>query len=122
MAKIMIVDDEQPILMVLSVLAGSMGHETLTFQDPAEAMKFIASETPVDLVLCDLRMTEISGMDVLKEVREQWPRVPVIMVSAYLTGDRWREAQELGAFDGLTKPFQADVLKQKIDSALAGDS
>lgn len=119
MAKIMIVDDEQPILMVLSVLARSMGHEAMTFQDPAEAMIFINAEPPVDLVLCDLRMTEFSGLDILKAVHAKWPDVPVIMVSAYLTGDRWQEAKDLGAYDGLSKPFQADTLKQKIEQALA---
>ncbi len=120
MARIMIVDDEMSILTVLRVLVGSMGHDAVTFRDPAEALRFIDTDEPLDLVLSDLRMTEISGLDVLRAVREKRPRLPVIMVSAYLNGELWEQAFAMGASAYLSKPFKVDELTAKIKTALAG--
>ena len=121
MARILIVDDEQPILNVLRLLVRSQGHDSVTCDDGRDALKLIDSDEPFDLMLSDLRMNPVNGMDLLRSVSQKRPQLPVILVSAYLSEDNWKEAQSLGAFDCLSKPFRPDALTAKITAALARD-
>lgn len=122
MARLMIVDDEPSVLTVLRVLVGSMGHEAVTCLNADEALQKMILDPGFDLVLSDLRMNPMSGMELLKAVKEHWPNRPVIMVSAYMSDENREEAKRLGAFGGLPKPFSSERLQNQIDAALSGKS
>ena len=76
-------------------------------------------ERSFDLVLMDVRMIKLSGMDALDKVKELSPGTPVVMMTAYWTETAADEARQKGAFDYLAKPFDFDHLKQTIQSAVA---
>ena len=120
MARILIVDDEPAITGVLKVLVTGMGHEGVTCPGVAQAIQVLEQAPPVDLILSDLRMNPESGFDLLKTVKHRWPAIPVILITAFLSDENWREAKRLGAFAGVRKPFQVEPLRAQITAALAG--
>ncbi|NGZ04319.1 MAG: Fis family transcriptional regulator [Nitrospira sp. WS238] len=133
-AKILIVDDDPDILLSLQNRVSFMGHEPVTATNGKEALRMIHEEEP-DLILLDLELPLLSGLDVLKQVREtsahqdahdQDPRqssttytTPLIMMlTAYGTIERAVQAMQLGAFDFVPKPFTSDHLTVVINKAL----
>ncbi len=121
MARILIVDDEVSILTVLRVLINNLGHEAVTCSDGGDALQIIRSDDTIDLVISDLRMSGVNGMDVTAAVKKQRPNTPVLVVSAYLTEENWREAKELGVCGGILKPFRADNVRKAVEAALSGE-
>jgi DNA-binding NtrC family response regulator len=134
-AKILIVDDDRDILLSLENRVTWMGHEPLTAANGKDALRLIQDEEP-DLVLLDLELPLLSGLDVLKQVSEasirsdapdksttQTPTsytTPLIVIlTAYGTIERAVQAMQLGAFDFVPKPFTADHLTVVINKALA---
>jgi DNA-binding NtrC family response regulator len=89
-----------------------------TFTDPKLALETMADKT-FDIVVTDIRMDEIDGMEVLERVLEQSPRTKVIMITGYAMMDLAREAMAKGAFDFISKPFKPDDLRQVIAKAAA---
>jgi len=120
MAKILIVDDEPAIIGVLKVLVTGMGHEAVACLSVPTAIEVLEGEAAVDLILSDLRMNPDSGFDLLKTVKQRWPSIPVILITAFLSDENLREAKRLGAFAGLRKPFQVGPLRAQITAALTG--
>ncbi len=120
MATILIVDDESAITGVLKILVMSMGHEAVTCPGVAPALQVLEQDPPVDLILSDLRMHPESGFDLLKQVKQRWPAIPVILITAFLSPENWQEAKRLGAFAGMSKPFQVELLRSQITAALTG--
>ncbi len=121
MARILIVDDETAILTVLRVLINNLGHETVTFLDGGEAIQAIRSDETIDLIISDLRMSGVSGVDVITAVKKHRPNTPVLVISAYLCEDTWREVKELGACGGIAKPFRVENVRNGIEAALSGE-
>lgn len=117
MGKILIIDDEASILNMLKVLLTVEGHTVSAYQDAARAMEAVCEEE-FDLVITDLRMSPINGMDVLKFVREQRPALPVIMMTAYGQVETAIESIQIGAFEYLKKPFKAADLLSTVKKAL----
>lgn len=117
MAKILLVDDEPSILSVLSVLLKAEGYEVVPVQDGQKAVELIRTE-PYDLMISDIRMRPIDGMQLLKLVREQQPSMSVLMVTGYGSVETAVEALKLGAFDYVTKPFKVDELLITVQRAL----
>ncbi len=107
--KIMIVDDEQSILDTLGILLRSEGYTTHTFQNGREAMDRLAEISP-DIVLSDIRMPALSGIDVLEAVHRWDPAVPVILMTAQASLQSAVKAVNEGAFYYLQKPFVNDEL------------
>ncbi|MDF0651453.1 MAG: Fis family transcriptional regulator [Nitrospira sp. LK265] len=133
-AKILIVDDDRDILLSLENRITWMGHEPLTAANGQDALRLIQEEEP-DLVLLDLELPLLSGLDVLKQVSESSARrvqkaedtlrasatytTPlIVMLTAYGTIERAVQAMQLGAFDFVPKPFTADHLTVVIKKAL----
>ncbi len=118
MAKILIVDDEPNICQVLSTLLKSQGHEVVAFQNGEEAMKRISAED-FDLLLSDIRMHPVNGMQILEHTRKEKPLIPVVMLTAYSSLETAASSLKLGAFDYLPKPFKIneliDTIKRAID-------
>lgn len=118
MARILVVDDEPRILSLLHSLLQGKGYEVLTEHDGAAAMERIRKE-PLDLVLTDIRMSPVDGMQVFRCARQAQPDTPVILLTAYGAVSTAIEAMKGGAFDYLTKPFKVDELLITIERALS---
>ena len=103
--KVIIVDDEQDILNTLSRYFNRKDKfEVETFTNPINALEAIKNNN-YDLVLTDIMMPEMNGVDLLKQIKEVKPDVPVVMMTAYSTIDKILECDKLGASDYVTKPF-----------------
>lgn len=132
-AKILIVDDDRDILLGLENRVAWMGHEPITAQDGKEGLRLIEQESP-DLVLLDLELPSLSGLDILQRVRDGsikerpsadaagtasgYTTPPIIMLTAFGTVERAVHAMQLGAFDFVPKPFTGDHLTVVINKAL----
>jgi two-component system nitrogen regulation response regulator NtrX len=117
LSRILIVDDEQGIRKSLAGLLSDEGYEASVAAD-GEAALATLREHPPDLVLLDIAMPGRDGIDVLEEVRQAWPRLPVIMMSGHGTIETAVRATQLGAFDFIEKPLGAEKLLLTIRHAL----
>ena len=122
-AKILIVDDDADIVMMLEDRLRASGYETVTANDGQEALEQIAHESP-HLVLLDLTLPRISGLDVLKRLpsTKQFEGLPIIVMTAHGSIQAAVEAMKEGAYDFLTKPLDKDHLLIVIRKALERDS
>ena len=118
MAQICICDDEEGILKYLKKLL--KGHQVTTFSRGAELLAHL--ETPAgstaELLLQDLRMPEMDGLEILKRIRQLRPELPVIIMTAFATVDDAVRAIKLGAYDYLTKPFPNEKLLGMVENVL----
>lgn len=116
-AKILVVDDELSMRQFLELMLEREGYGVLCAENGREAIGFLETHT-FDLVLCDIRLGDLSGLDVLRKAKSVCPEITVIMISAYATAENAVEAMNDGAYDYLPKPFNNDELKQTIAKAL----
>jgi two-component system response regulator HydG len=116
-ARILIVDDQKNMRTALSIMLRGAGHDVAEAKDGSDACEAIDDEA-YDLVITDLRMGKVDGIDVLRHTRENSPLTDVIVMTAYGTVENAVEAMRLGALDYLQKPFVEDVLLLKVDKAL----
>jgi DNA-binding NtrC family response regulator len=115
--RIMIIDDDRSICDLLTELFHVLGHEAIAFTDGCSALATMALESGrsrLDVVLLDLNMPGMNGMAVLRQMSTQHPGVPVIMMSATLDQEIFREAIAQGAMDWIGKPIDVEVLKYKL--------
>ena len=115
--SILIVDDEASILKTLSGILSDEGFETITVSNGYEALKILESESP-DLVLLDIWMPGIDGIDTLKEIKKSFPTTPVIMITGHGTIETAVNATKIGAFDFIEKPLSIDKVIVGINNAL----
>lgn len=118
METILIVDDEKNYLLVLKELLTEEGYEVLITQSAAEAVK-IFQENELDLVITDMKMPGMNGMELLDFLKEKDLHLPVIMMTAYGTVEKAVEAMKKGAYDYILKPFDNEVLKTAVFKGLA---
>jgi two-component system NtrC family response regulator len=117
METILIVDDEKNYLLVLEALLVDAGYEVITCDNASEALEVTTSHD-LDLVITDMRMPGVDGMEFLVQLRGRLPEIPVIMMTAYATVEKAVEAMKRGAFDYITKPFKNEELILTIRKAL----
>ncbi|MEW6672589.1 MAG: sigma-54 dependent transcriptional regulator [Thermodesulfobacteriota bacterium] len=115
--SVLIVDDEPSILQSLSGLLADEGFEVLTASNGYEALKVISSEAP-DLVLLDIWMPGIDGIETLKEIKKDNPFIQVVIITGHGTIDTAVEATKLGAFGFIEKPLSIDKVILSINNAL----
>jgi two-component system response regulator PilR (NtrC family) len=116
--RVLIVDDEQSICDVLSISLKKEGYLVAAETNPRKALERLKRE-PFDLVLQDLKMPEMDGIDLLREVKKLREETVVIIMTAYTTWDRAVEAMRLGAYDYIKKPFDTQIdIKGTIARAL----
>jgi two-component system response regulator AtoC len=106
--KILIVDDEPGLRQTLSRILGAEGHTTITAGDGAEALERLSADEAVDLVLCDLRMPKMTGLEMIERYADAGGRALVVAMSAYGDSDTAIAAMQKGAYDYVPKPFRAD--------------
>ncbi len=122
MIKIMIVDDEQDVESLFNQrFRRDLKSNNLEFQfafSAEDALNYISSLNPIDivLILSDINMPGKSGLDLLKEVKNKFPQLKVMMVTAYGDQQNYDKAFSLGADDFITKPIDFETLREKIIS------
>ena len=110
MGNILVVDDEIEVVRLLQVFLTSKGYEVSTALNGAEALAKV-KETKPDIVLLDIMMPGMGGIDTLKEIKKIDPSIAVIMVTAVVDEELANRAVKLGAFDYITKPINIDYLE-----------
>lgn len=117
MDTILIVDDEKNYLLVLEALLGPQGYEIITANNAHSALRSVR-EADLDLVITDVKMPGMSGMELLEECKKIKPELPVIIMTAYGSIEMAVEAMKKNAYDYITKPFQNEQLKLTVKKAL----
>ena len=115
--RILILDDEPDVAKSWVRILGSAGYKCLATTDPQEALRWLESERP-DLLLTDLRMPGMDGMEMLARAREIDPQMPVVMLTGYASIESAVAAVKAGAFEYLPKSFSNDQFKITIERAL----
>ncbi|MES2594475.1 MAG: sigma-54 dependent transcriptional regulator [Verrucomicrobiota bacterium] len=118
MAKLVIIDDEAAILELMSKLCRAAGHTVYGYTTGLEGIAAIRQQQP-DLVIVDLRIGDVNGLDLVSMCRDQFPNTAVIMVTGHGSVETAVEAMRLGAFDYLTKPFDLGDLIKTVNMGLA---
>ncbi len=117
MANLLIVDDEPGMRQLLSHVFGRAGHAVRAAEDGAKALALLRAE-PADLIVSDVKMPDMNGIELLRRLREFLPDAGVVMMTAFATVETAREAFKLGADDFIQKPFDVDELKLIVEKAL----
>ena len=117
MPHILVVDDELSMREFLKILLEKEGYSVSLAPEADTALKTIAKET-VNLVITDIRMPDMNGLDLLAEIKQRSPELPVIMITAFASPDDAVLSMKNGAFDYITKPFNVDEIKGVIKAAL----
>jgi signal transduction histidine kinase/CheY-like chemotaxis protein len=110
MSKILLIDNEARMVDSLKTLLTMEGYEVVGNTDPTEALELL-NTADYDIVISDIKMPNIGGLDILKTVREKNPYTEVILITGYASLDSAKNAIEQGAFGYLTKPLELDELK-----------
>jgi DNA-binding NtrC family response regulator len=114
--EVLLLDDEPIVGKRLKPALAKIGCNVEVFEQPSVALQRI-DEKEFDIVVTDIRMDEIDGIQVLEHVTNKSPRTKVIMITGYAMMALAREAMEKGAFDFIAKPFQPDDLRKVIAKA-----
>ncbi len=114
---ILVVDDEAPMRRILEILLKGMGHKVGLASNGREALESLR-EHPADLVLTDLRMPEMDGLSLLREIRRLEIEVPVILITAYGAVETAVDAMKEGAADFIIRPFENEVVELAVNRAL----
>ena len=112
--RLLVVDDDAVFREELSTLLSDWGHQVESVNSAVKALEALGI-AEFDAVLSDVRMPRMNGIELLREIREKWPRVYVVMITGYATVETAVEAMKLGAFDYLRKPFRAEAVRRIID-------
>ncbi|MFN8943403.1 MAG: sigma-54-dependent transcriptional regulator, partial [Pseudobdellovibrionaceae bacterium] len=116
-ARILVVDDEDSIREFLEIMLKKDGYEVTLAEDGLKA-KEILSKKSFDMVISDLQMPNMTGIELLKHVKETIPDLVFLMITAFGTAETAVEAMKMGAYDYLTKPFKIDEVRLNIQNAL----
>jgi DNA-binding NtrC family response regulator len=116
-AKILVIDDERIALRNLEHVMQKEGYEVTATQSGPNALKLL-EEHPFDVVLTDLRMEKVDGMQILKKSRELYPDTEVIMITGYATLDSAVESMKHGAFYYIAKPFKLEEVRKVVKEAV----
>ncbi len=121
MASILVVDDERSMRDFLKILLEKEGHTVCSGGDGVEALATL-EEQSVDVVVSDIRMPRMGGIQLLEAIKSKYSQIPVIMITAFAAPDDAVQAMRNGAFDYISKPFNVDELKTVITAAINNSS
>ncbi len=121
MKKILVVDDEVNMQKVLGIFFKREGYEVAAASNGKEASVMLKEGTPYDLVVSDLKMPVMDGIELLQFIRDSGLQIPVILLTAYGSISEAVDAMKLGAVDFITKPFNKDDLKRIVLRTLFGE-
>ena len=115
--RVLVVDDENSVLDLLSRTLEGAGYEVFTATDGQDAFGKVLQHR-IGVVLLDITMPGMSGMEVLKQITDHWPDTCVIMVTATADTGTAVEAMKMGAYDYITKPFNRDDVILRVNKAI----
>lgn len=118
-ARILVVDDEEDLLQVIKLFLNARGYSVTTATNGSDALQVLKRDPAVRLVLLDIKIPEIGGLEVLRQIMGRTPHPEVIMMTGVQDADIARLAFKLGAFDYFTKPFEWTRLEGLISACLA---
>ena len=116
MTKILVVDDERIVLESCRRVLGERYDVSLA-KSADEAMELMSRE-PLSLILLDIKMPGMDGMRLMRQVKEKWPEIPVIIMSGYVTNETMQEVAKTDAATFLAKPFTPDELVQAVQQVI----
>ncbi|HST29447.1 MAG TPA: sigma-54 dependent transcriptional regulator [Chthoniobacterales bacterium] len=119
--RILIIDDERPILLTLEALLGRHGFETETAVTAAAGLKALKNK-PASLVLLDLQLPDVQGLEILDQIKAEWPEMPVIVLTAHDTLNNAIESIKRGAYHFVSKPYAPEELLSLVEKALEKQS
>ncbi len=108
--RVLVIDDEAIVCKSLTKALGRLGFQVTAFEDPEQALKQVDTEE-FDVVVTDVIMGDVDGIQVLEHVKQRSPRTEVVIMTAYAMMDLARRAMDLGAFDFIAKPFDAEEIR-----------
>jgi len=114
--RVLVLDDEAIVCKSLTKALGKLGFQVTAFEDPEQALARIDQE-PFDIVVTDVIMGDVDGIQVLAHVKQRSPETEVIIMTAYAMMDLARKAMDLGAFDFIAKPFDAEEIRAIVSRA-----
>lgn len=115
--RIMLIDNEEGLCRMMEAVLRDQGYQVKSYTRPVQAVAdFSAGD--YELIISDIKMPEMDGLEVLQHIRKRDPEVPVIMITAYATVEMSIQALRRGAYDMLTKPFEPDELVYRVKNAL----
>ncbi|MBM9616071.1 sigma-54-dependent Fis family transcriptional regulator [Desulfobulbus rhabdoformis] len=117
MSSILVVDDELSMREFLRILLEKEGYQVTVAPDGTNALQ-LAQDHPFDLMISDIRMPGMSGLELLAQIKEPQPDIGVIMITAFASPDDAVTAMKNGAFDYITKPFNVDEIKRVVRAVL----
>ena len=118
MEHILVVDDEKSMLEFLGYMLDTEGYRVTSTDKGKQALEWISQQSDFDLVISDLRMPDLDGLELLRATREIDSETPFIFMTAYASSETAIESLKLGAFDYITKPFQVEEFKNLVRNAL----
>lgn len=116
-ARILVVDDEEGMREFLGILLQKEGYEVATAKSGEEAISILGKKA-FDLIITDLKMSRMSGLDLLRRIKELDPQMGVVLITAYASTDTAVDAMKGGAFDYIAKPFDVEEMKQVVRAAI----
>jgi DNA-binding NtrC family response regulator len=116
--KVLVIDDEAIVRLSCDRTLSPEGYEVRLAKNGFEGMEMLAKEG-FDLVLTDLKMPDMDGIEVLRTIKERWPETEVVVITGYQTVDTAVKSIKLGAFDYIEKPFTPDGLLSAVANALS---
>lgn len=115
--KILVIDDEDIVRTSCNRALTPEGYEVKMARNGLDGLK-MASEERFDVVLTDLKMPDMDGIEVLRRIKEEWPEIEVIIITGYQTVDTAVKSIKLGAFDYIEKPFTPDAIGAAVSKAM----
>lgn len=116
-SRILVVDDEESIREFLEIMLKKEGYEITLAEDGQKAKDLLTKKT-FDMIISDLQMPHVTGIELLKHVKESYPETVFMLITAFGTTETAVEAMKMGAYDYLTKPFKIDEVRLNIQNAL----
>jgi two-component system response regulator PilR (NtrC family) len=116
-SRILVVDDEESIREFLEIMLKKEGYEITLAEDGQKAKDLLTKKT-FDMIISDLQMPHVTGIELLKHVKEVSPEIVFMMITAFGTTETAVEAMKMGAYDYITKPFKIDEVRLNIQNAL----
>ena len=119
MARILLVDDEESVLRTVGMLFRSEGHEVIPVRESEKAAEMLKSSPEAfDLLLTDIRMAPIDGMEIIRLARKVRPDMSIVVISAYCSEKTIQQAMALGCTTYVKKPFKTDEVLNAVRHAL----
>ncbi|WP_054032840.1 response regulator [Desulfatitalea tepidiphila] len=118
-AKVMLVDDEKPFVDTMIKRLNKREVDIVPAYNGQEALDKLAEDSTIEVVILDIKMPVMDGMEALNKIKSKHPLVEVIMLTGHATVETGIEGMKMGAFDYLMKPCNADELVEKVQQAAA---